>query len=794
MKKLLQIFLLVAPTLTFAQQTISGKVTDRAGHLLDAVTITMKQPNNPVASALADSGIFSTKAKSGGTFILSASLVGYGTVVRQITFPKDTLLIIMDLNSKQLNTVIITAAKPIIERKIDRVVFNVENSIVASGGSVWEAVTKAPGVQLNSSNTLTADKKNVTVYLDDRPLHISGDELTAYLQGLPSDAVSKIEVITNPPAKYDAEGGAIINIVTKKSKAQGLNLTINSGYMQATYGSYNAGILFNYRKDKLNVYGSYSYYNRDKDYKEADFVKYNSPDNTSVWNSNVNNPNKSVSDSYKVGLDYQLDNNQVIGFLVTGYNASGNKHSETNTTVVNGRNMQTDSLLQTLTHTNNTTSQFGFNLNYAAKLDTSGQSLTIDVDYLPYRSGAKQSLDNYSYLPDGTPASSPYHISTPTTQNINIYSGKADYAYKLLKRWSFTTGLKFSSIKTDNTFNYFNNAGTESVFVNNLSDHFTYTENTAAAYTSVSGTIGNWTLQGGLRGEYTYSRGFSATLDSLNTRRYFKLFPTAYIVYKLNDNADIQLTYSYRIQRPEYFRLNPFKTYVTPYSFVEGNPALQPSFVQNIELGYTWQKQYNISAYYSVTHDMFTYVTVQDNVNHLLYTTQQNLGLSANEGLRASAPLNPTGWWSINSSADLSWQTEKSAYLQGSYDYHKLTFNGNLDQAFTVDKNSGLKAEINASYNTPHIAGIFYIDRTYDVSLGIKKTIFHDGTIKLAAGDIFYGDSFRVSSHYLNQNNGSFMKGDTRSVTVSFSYRLGKNVKDARHRQTSDEDEKNRTR
>jgi outer membrane receptor protein involved in Fe transport len=785
-------FILNLPFLLIAQTNIKGMVTDRSGHPLDAVTIALSQQNKQATYALADSGRFNMNVKQTGSFTLTATLIGYQTIIKTVTLPKDTLLIIMEETAKQLGLVTISATRPIIERKLDRVVFNVENSIVASGGSAWDAMTKAPGVQLNSGNTLTADRKNVTVYVDDRPLHLSGDELTTYLQGLPSDAVSKIEVITNPPAKYDAEGGAIINIVTKKSKSDGLNVTLNSGYTQATYGSYNAGTIFNYRKNKLNIFGSYNYSNRDKDYKETDFVNYNTPGNPSFWNSDVVNHRKSTVNNYKLGADYQLSKNQVIGFLVTGYNAVGNGHSETNTTVAGGNNAKPDSLLHTIIKSRSSTTQFGFNANYTLKIDTAGKNLTVDFDYLPFRSTNRQFLDNYSFLPDGSPASAPYRIYTPTTQDINIYSGKADYTTKLFKRWTLTSGAKYSSIKTDNTFNYFNNAGAVPVLASNQSDHFTYTENTAALYTSINGTVGNWTFQGGLRGEYTRSQGFSATLDSLNKRSYFKLFPTAYVIYKLNDNSDLQLTYSYRIQRPEYFRLNPFKTYVTPYSFVEGNPALQPSFVQNIELGYTWKKQYNITGYYNVTHDMFTYATVQDNVNHLLYTTQQNLGFSSNAGVRLSAPFNPTNWWEINTTADLSWQTERSAYLQGSYDYHKLTFNGSIDQAFTIDKGAGLKAELNASYNTPHIAGIFDIDRTYDVSFGIRKTIFHDGTLKLAAGDIFYGNSFNVSSHYLNQNNGSLMRGDTRNVTLSFTYKLGKNVRAAKQRETSNEDEKNR--
>lgn len=781
------------PFLLHAQQQLTGTVADHTGRPLNGVTVTISQHHTNLITVLADSGKFKMSNQVKGSYMITATLIGYKTYNRIADLPKDTIHIMMQEDSKVLAEVKISVSKPTIERKIDRVVFNVENSIVSSGGSALDAIAKAPGVQLNADGSIKANKKNVTIYVDDKPVKLGSDDLTSYLQSLPSDAVSKIEVITNPPAKYDAEGGAIINIITKKSLAQGLNVTFNGGLTQAAADSYRAGTQFNYRKKKLNIYGNYGYNNSDKKYFENDYITYETPTNSSFWNSDKNMQNKSNSSTYKLGADYQLNSKQLIGFLITGYSRSGRSGSGTGTTITNNRNGIIDSLLQTTVRSTTQASQNTYNLNYNIKLDTSGKGLDFNIDYSPYRNKNDQFLDNYSTLSNGSQPISQYHIFTPSTQHINIYSGKLDYSYKLGKIWNLTSGLKYSAIQTVNDFNYFNNAGTIQVADDSRSDHFKYTENTAAAYTSISGVIGKWTLNGGLRAEYTTSKGISEILDSVTKRQYFKLFPTAYVLYHLNDQNELQLTYSYRIQRPEYFRLNPAKSYVTPYSFVTGNPLLQPSFIQGIELSYTYQKKYTISGYYEVTHDLFTYITKQDNVNNLLLTTQENLGLSSNAGIRLSAPFQPANWWDINAAADVAYQTEKSAYLQGSYDYHKFNWNASLNQTFTIDKKGGLKAELNTWYHAPQIAGILAIASTSDVSAGIRKTIFNGrGTIRLAAGDIFYGNPFRVESHYLTQNNGLYMKQDTRNITLGLTYKLGKNIKASRTRNTSSEEEKKR--
>src|ERR1700761_2262322 len=308
MKKIL--LSLFAVSLYFAAEAqTKGLVTDQSGQPIDAVTITLSQNNKLISSIFADTGKFSLNAPK-GSYTINATLVGYKPLTRQVDLPKDSFKLIMQADTKILGVVNITSSKPVIERKIDRTVFNVENSIVASGGSAWEALSKAPGVQAGSDGTLTANKKDVEVYMDGKPLHISGADLQTYLQGLPSSTIAAIEVYSTPPAGFDAEGGGVINIISKKSKANGFNISLNGGYTQASHASYTGSAVFNYRKDKLNVYGNYGYTDNQRERIQNDFETYVTPDSYSFWNGNLNYLDERHSHNYKLGADYQLTDKQ----------------------------------------------------------------------------------------------------------------------------------------------------------------------------------------------------------------------------------------------------------------------------------------------------------------------------------------------------------------------------------------------------------------------------------------------------------------------------------------------------
>ncbi len=788
MKKIIIFFLIGIPVLVHAQLKLAGKVTDAAGHPLDAATLTLKQGTKPVGSAFADLGNFSLNYPAAGSYTIYASLVGYQPYQMLVQLPKDSILILLQPDNKQLQEVTVSFRKPLIERKIDRVTFNVENSVLSAGGSAWEALTKAPGVQVDAGNNLTANRKNVEVYMDGKPLRLSGDDLSAYLQGLPSDLVAEIEVYSNPPAQFDAQGASVINIVTKKSRKQGFNATLNGGFTQGVYSSYTSSGTFNYRKDKLNVYGSYGYTHRHTFQDHNTDIDYG----TSFWSSPNRNVYQSDNHNYRLGADYQLAADQVLGFLVNGSNRTGTTLGHTLTRVTSPLN-QLDSILKTDNSSASSGNQFAYNLNYNLKLDSGKRGLNIDADYSPYQSKSKAFADNVSFLPNGTETLNMFHVYTPSSQHIAIYSGKIDYSYSSGKTWHLVSGLKYSSTQSRNNFDYDDRDGSSLIAIPENSNHFIYHEHTAAAYTSISGTLGKWILQGGLRGEYTRTRGYSITLDSLNQHNYFKLFPTAFIGYKVDADNELQLNYAYRIERPEYFRLNPAKRFSSPYNVYVGNPALQPAFVQNVELTYMYKQQYNVTAYYSATHDVFTNINVQDNATRIYYGTQANLGLSVNTGLRLSASFHPVTWWELNGLTDLYLQQERSAYLSSSFNYHLFSYDATLNQAFTINSKTGLKAEINAILNGPGIQGIYHATHNSEVDAGIRANILHGmGALRLAANDIFNTNSNIIRIDYLDQHSSFFHHVESRNVTLSLSYRFGKAIAAARSRSTASEEERKR--
>ncbi|WP_184549218.1 outer membrane beta-barrel protein [Mucilaginibacter sp. FT3.2] len=790
MKKLLIALLFLIPLSSFAQPGFTGTVKDSTGHGLDAVSVVLKQQGRFVEAVTTITGHFNMKRAPAGKYELTASLTGYKAVTKSISIPLDSLQIIMQADRKQLQDVIITGSRPAIEHKIDRLVFNVENSIAASGGSAWDALGKAPGVQLGSDGTITANRKDAQVYLDGKPLHINGDDLSGYLQGLLSATIAKIEVYSNPPASFDAQGAAVINIITKKSNAQGGNLTVNGGYTKATYSGYTAGVMFNYRQKALNIYGNYGYTDRNRTMDQDDYAVFTTPGNVTNWYAPGHTINRSRMNMYKLGADYQINKNQVLGFVMTGSNRTGNTTTSSITTVTNGGGLL-DSLLHTDGLVNRRSNRYTFNVNYNLKLDTA-QSLNVDLDYSPFRNFSDQSVQNISTLPDGSTASGAYQIFTPSKQELNIYTAKLDYNFKAGK-WAVTSGLKYSSIQTGNKFDYFNEAGADPVFIKDRSDNFSYTENTAAIYTSASRNFGRWSLQVGLREEFTHNRGYSETLDSLNSNQYFKLFPTLSASYKLENENTVSITYGYRIQRPEYYRLNPLKVYKTPYDILAGNPSLKPAFVQNLEVSYGFKHDFTLTAFYTKITDRYSNATVQDNVNKLFYDIQQNIGNVINTGLRAFLPLHPSSWWEMSNSAEAYYQRDELAYLHGSFNYNKFAVVVNSSQAFTLDKKLGLKAELTGDYYSDGSEGIFRGGGDSEVNAGVKLNLFHSqASLKLAANDIFYGNVNHYRVTYLGQNNGFYQQNDTRSMTVSFTYRLGKNVAEARKRNTASEDEKRR--
>ncbi|MDT3406536.1 UNVERIFIED_CONTAM: hypothetical protein QE387_000853 [Pseudacidovorax intermedius] len=427
MKNTILSLLLFLSGLLYAQTVQPGIIQDAEGRMLDAATITLSKDQKNVTTVFSDLGNFSMSYPAPGTYTLIATLSGYQQVEIPLQLPKENLVIVLQKKEHVIEEVTMTKKKPLIERKIDRVSFNVENSIIASGGSAWEALMKAPGIQITSANDVTANRKNVRIYLDGKPLQLSGDDLAAYLQGMPSDQVAQVEIFSNPPARFDAEGASVVNIITKKAKKQGFNLSLNGGINQGTYTGYTGNTTFSYRKNKWNIYGNYGFTHRQTIQDHNIFVNYGN----SLWNSTSRSVYRSNTHDYRLGVDYQVSDNQVLGFLMTGNNRKG-KFGGSSPTQITSPAMKLDSILNTDNYATTLGDQYAYNLNYNLKLDSAKSSLNIDLDYSPFRNTNRSFTDNVTLLPDGSKTSYFFNIYTPSSQDISLLSGKADYHFKSL--------------------------------------------------------------------------------------------------------------------------------------------------------------------------------------------------------------------------------------------------------------------------------------------------------------------------------------------------------------------------
>lgn len=692
---------------------------------------------------------------------------------------------------QQLKDIVISGRTPQVERKPDRVVFNVQNSILASGSNVWETLRRAPGVQTNDNGQVTANNKSVTVYMDGKAVQMTGENLAAYLSGLPADNISKIEVMSVPSAKYDAQGGGIVNIITKKSRQQGFNGSAGAAYTQATLPSYMVNGTFNYRQQKLNIYGNYGYTDKQIRRRLDGYAIYETPGAYADWRNSRTLDPVTKSHSYQLGADYNIDTKQVFGFRMTGFNSEKTNTANIATSVYNDHRTVADSLLRTGNYSNGTTSNYSFNVNYKLNLDSAGTSMNIDLDYVPYKNTSDQYVNTISYIPDGS-FNRNFDIFTPSSQRIDIWSGKIDLTYKLAGRWDMESGVKYNSISSDNSFLYYDVAS-KPVYDAGRSNEFRYTENTSAAYTSASRTIGKWSLQGGLRAEYTRITGNSITLNTINKKNYLRLFPTVFVSYKPSDDHVFSLNLDSRIERPGYMQLNPARFYTSPYSFQQGNPALQPAIFTNGELNYTFKENYTLTAGFHRMKGLMSNVTVQDNATRTFYDTQQNLDLIDDYSLQFQTNVSPAKWWEMTVTLWGAFRRQHSMFTDGYFATHNFVTELSTSQSFTLSKKLGIKAELNANYRSPLYQGVLYVYKTSDVSIGFSKSVLKkQGTIKLAFADIFYDNPYRLDIAYAQQRNGTHIKSDTRNVALSFSYKFGKNISPTRKRQTASEEERQR--
>ncbi len=612
MKKvgLLAFALLVFGWIYVAAETIKGSVKDAQGNAMPFVTVSvLAQDSTLLTGAITDdNGAYAVEVNA-NRYIIQASYVGYVTVYGGPDF-------VLREETEKLAEVEVKAKKPLIERQMDKLVVNVSASPLSAGSNGNDILRRAPGVRIDKDGNITVNGKSVEIWVDGKPSYLSGQQLKAMLDGTDGNTIEKIEIISNPSAKYDASGqGGIINIKTKRNMMKGLNGMLSAGYGGMYFGDVKrwlqmdmVSLNLNYRSEKTYSFGQLTQVFAQNDIDLETYRKTPTLENYSYSGYAMDFQYYML----KVGNDWYIDSVNTLGFILQV------PYMKVNQRIIDGRNYAytvegTDTVSKSISHTGAQiqSPQHTANLNYTHTFSEAlERELTVNVDYNRYNNKtANTQLTRYDEL---IPYSLGLNINSK--QVIDIYSAKLDFQTKFWKTGMIECGVKYGLSSTNNHMT------TDSILndipISQTPQDFRYDEHVAAAYISVGKQFGeHWSVKLGLRGEYTYSFGNWLSADSVTRRSYFNPFPTAYIGYttkplgKLQQPIAVSASYTRRIKRPNYWMLNPFRTYVDAYSYQEGNTELTPEFNNDVELHFSWTQYLNVTFNFAHTQDMFSQKT-----------------------------------------------------------------------------------------------------------------------------------------------------------------------------------------
>ncbi|MFB9110542.1 TonB-dependent receptor domain-containing protein [Flavobacterium gyeonganense] len=791
MKHYLFIFLLFSFIGT-GQHKISGTILDAKNNPVEFAAISLLKQQDSVfykSTQTNEKGFFEITHAEKEKYILKISSYGHSEKYLNIDVQSDLQLtpILLEQNAEILNDVTITTSKPILKRKIDRIEFTVENSSLSTNNA-WEILGKTPGVTtMSSGNLIVRGSNSILVTINDKKVYLTGDELKQFLENTNGEDVKSIEVITNPPAKYEAQGATVLNIRLKKNIKLGYKGTVSSSYTQSIYAKGNISTSHIYKGEKLSLSGRYTFGTGTYVREGEDFIHYldNSGETNSIWESILKRKNKSASqNSFRVGSEYEIDNSNTLSFGITG-SINPNVHGFYNVpTYIYDRNRNLDSLYVTQNNREKTSRNNDYNFSYDHKFKEK-EKLSFSSDYTHYYYNENQDIFSSFSLPNNPPYRQTRFVSD-NTQKIQLFSAQSDYANE---DNGIEMGMKFGKVKADSQLIFKDEINGELIENTSRTNQFLYDETIFAGYASYNKEIEKWTLKAGLRGEYTQLKGNSVTVTEINQQKYFKLFPTFYALYKANENHQIGFSYGKRISRPQYSWLNPFRSYYNSYSYFVGDPKLQPTIIHNLNLTYTLKDKYNFDLYYRHEKNPSMEISYQDYETTTVVYHLTNIEKNTALGLEFNANLVFFDWWESGIQAGINYTQDTFLGVDEKlYQNKRLQYNGSTNNRFTFNKKKDFTAEVNFYYNSKSVQGTFTISQSTSLDFAFRKKIFQDRWELFAIfSDVYRGEKQTVITKYANQYNYFTDYSDTQSFKIGFKYNFGNQKLNEKNRTQTEE-------
>lgn len=768
-------FLLFPLAIVSQSYSVSGYVMDedkKAISYANIIAIKTLDSTTITGTTSDESGRFTLPELAIDTYLIKISFVGFNEYTKEIILNSDLDLgtITLGQEAQSLDEVKIISQRPTLKRENDRLVFSIENTSLTEG-NVWDILKSTPGIIMINDVVSVRNASNIIYLINDKRVYLSGAELQQLLSGTTATAVKEIEVITNPPAKYDAEGGAVINIKMSKNLIAGYNGSIYGNVTQGYFPRSSAGTNHFFKGKKTSFYVGYGY--NDEELNRINKEKINFRDGSQAigtWETDVERNTSIRSHTANINFDYDINERNTFsisanGLLTPFWRRNTNAFTEA-----------IDSSFTSVNRTDDDIFNIGANADYNYTSEK-GSKFSLNFHHTNYEYDRFQDVNTIYKDISNLITLGENFFNTTSRQDIKIYSGQTDLSFPLKNDGSVGFGIKGSRIDSkSNILQLITNNGSEIIDAQNTGI-FDYEENNYAAYFSLSKEWDDWSLSAGVRTEYTDAIGTLSNDPDPNAFDYFEVFPTTSIEHRFNDNHSLGISFSRRIERPTYSNLNPFKFFFNDNSFVSGNPDLKPAITELATLSYTLNDAFTFELYYRDEQSTFSELSFQDNdLNQIIYRPS-NLNQVVDYGFDFILYKPLTRHWTAYMVTSIFhdeiefFATQSDNSLQTN---ERWSFYGNAINYFTFLKDESLTANLSFLYISPYLEGSAEVSERTQVDIGLKKS-FNKGkwVLSASANDIFLGSDYTVKNDYLDQDNQYYTRFDNRWVRIGLRYNFG---------------------
>ena len=786
-------------TLSFSAFTqdfsMSGKVVDSNGSPVEFanVIISIESEASFFKGTSTDgNGFFNFENLTSSTYFIRISYIGFEDFDQKIILTGNLDLKTIQLNEipESLGEVVVDAKKPTITRKPDRLIFNIENTALTEGSTLG-VLKSTPGI-IVSEGSINIKSAPATVFINNRRVQLTSDELIQLLETAPANSIKSVEVITNPPASYDADSGSVINIIMSKNLVTGYRGSVYSNYTQGVFPRYNAGTSHYFKNNKVNLNLNYSYTNKKINRDQDDSVNYLDTSNQvdDIWKSNINRNTWSKTHNINLNFDYYIDDNNTLSFTSTGLYTPHFKYKLKNNTNIEDENQNFLSRFTADNLSSDNKYNIGSDLIFRHDFKNDA-NLTFNAHYTSYDYERDQNVMSLFYDSNNV-FENDSEFNTIANQNTNITTGKIDYSLPLNEDSNFEAGIKYSNVKTDSDITRLDIVNGIEVLNTDNTDAFNYDENVFAAYSNYSKSWDKWDLNIGLRLEQSNIEGESLTLSESNSQDYLNWFPNASLSHQVSEDVSIYGSYKRSITRPSYTDLNPFTFFLNENTIVLGNPNLLPSYRDHYKIGTNFLKHFAVEAYYMNYDGDVIELTHQNNETNIIAYKPTNLDKKVDYGFDFTFDYSPTNTWNIYFVTSFYNITEEADFGEDFVELNQWSNYSILYNGLSLLEDNSLNVGLTLTWVGKNIQQLQIVENRLVSEFSITKSVFNKkGVLSLSMEDLFNLQDFESSVNYLNQSSSSFVNSDNRFIKLGFRYNFG-NTKLSTNERTTDAEERER--